>query len=110
MNEQNILNHIGRQVKQTASYKQLARELGAHGTRERRELAHYPRRLAKSGALVESERDRFAIPTKPKKSSANVVRGRLLTHPEGFGFVMADDPAVRQSMCGCIVIPSPARG
>src|SRR2546430_3934136 len=110
MNEQNILNHISRQVKQTASYKQLARELGAHGTRERRELAHYLRRLVKSGALVESERDRFAIPPKPKKSSANLVSGRLRMHPDGFGFVIADDQAIRQSMSGDIFIPPPATG
>src|SRR5438132_1926712 len=110
MNEQDILNHIGRQVKQTASYKQLARELGAHGTRERRELAHYLRRLVKSGALVESERDRVAIPTKPGKSSAELVSGRLRMHPDGFGFVVADDQAVRQSMSGDIFIPPPATG
>src|SRR5438552_6070592 len=110
MTEQEVLNHIGRQVKQTASYKQLARELGAHGTRERRELAHYLRRLVKSGALVESERDRFAIPPKPKKSSANLVSGRLRMHPDGFGFVIADDQAVRQSMSGDIFIPPPATG
>src|SRR5438876_6055176 len=110
MTEQEVLNHIGRQVKQTASYKQLARELGAHGTRERRELAHYLRRLVKQGALVESERDRFAIPPKPKKSSANLVSGRLRMHPDGFGFVIADDQAVRQSMSGDIFIPPPATG
>src|SRR5207253_3503136 len=110
MTEQEVLHHIGRQVKQTASYKQLARELGAHGTRERRELAHYLRRLVKSGALVESERDRFAIPPKPKKSSANLVSGRLRMHPDGFGFVIADDQAVRQSMSGDIFIPPPATG
>src|SRR5207253_1645088 len=110
MTEQEVLHHIGRQVKQTASYKQLARELGAHGTRERRELAHYLRRLVKSGALVESERDRFAIPPKPKKSSANLVSGRLRMHPDGFGFVIADDQAVRQSMNGDIFIPPPATG
>src|SRR5437588_120582 len=110
MTEQEILNHIGRQVKQTASYKQLARELGAHGTRERRELAPYLRRLVKSAALVESEGDRFAIPPKPKKSSANLVSGRLRMHPDGFGFVVADDQAVRQSMSGDIFIPPPATG
>src|SRR5947208_2498755 len=110
MTEQKVLNQIGRRVKQTASYKQLARELGAHGTRERRELAHYLRRLVKSGALVESERDRFAIPPKPKKSSANLVSGRLRMHPDGFGFVIADDQAVRQSMSGDIFIPPPATG
>src|SRR5207253_6498770 len=108
MTEQEVLHHIGRQVKQTASYKQLARELGAHGTRGRRELAHYLRRLVKSGALVESERDRFAIPPKPKKS--NLVSGRLRMHPDGFGFVIADDEAVRQSISGDIFIPPPATG
>src|SRR5438270_1166843 len=110
MTEQEVLNHIGRQVKQTANYKQLARELGAHGTRERRELAHYLRRLVKQGALVESERDRFAIAPKPKKSSANLVSGRLRMHPDGFGFVIADDQAVRQRISGDIFIPPPATG
>src|SRR5207248_3841946 len=108
MTEQDVLNHIGRQVKQTASYKQLARELGARGTRERRELAHYLRRLVKSGSLVENERDKFTIPPKPKKSS--LVSGRLRMHPDGFGFVMADDQAVRQRISGDIFIPPPATG
>src|SRR2546423_15109573 len=108
MTEQEVLTHIGRQVKQTASYKQLARELGARGTRERRELAHYLRRLVKSGVLVENERDRFTIPPKPKKS--NLVSGRLRMHPDGFGFVVADDEAGRQSIIGDISIPPPATG
>src|SRR5439155_24549331 len=35
---------------------------------------------------------------------------RLRMHPVGFGFVIADDQAVRQSMSGDIFIPPPATG
>jgi len=108
MNEQQILRHIERQAKQAASYKQLVRELGIEGAQGRRELADLLRRLVKREELREVERDRFAIPAIMRK--ANLVSGRLQMHPQGFGFVMPDDAAVKERISGDIFIPPPAKG
>ncbi len=90
-----ILKHIARQPKRSAGFKQLVRELGLHGS-ERGELDVLLRRLVGSGALVEDESDRYALPQ--AASEKNLVAGRLTMHRDGFGFVIPDSKSLSASL------------
>jgi ribonuclease R len=102
-----ILKHIARQPKRAAGFKQLVRELGLHGE-ERGELDARLRRLVASGALVEAESDRYALPQTADKNDKNLVAGRLTMHRDGFGFVIPDakalSPALKARLTGDIFI------
>jgi len=87
LSESTILKHIARQAKRTAGYKQLVRELGLHGE-ERRELDERLKKLVASGALIQAESDRYALPQ--AAADKNLVAGRLTMHRDGFGFVIPD--------------------
>src|SRR6202163_1575639 len=90
-----ILKHIARQPKRAAGFKQLVRELGLHGP-ERGELDALLRRLVGSGALVEDESDRYALPS--AAADKNLVAGRLTMHRDGFGFVIPDSKSLSPSL------------
>jgi ribonuclease R len=100
-----ILKHIARQPKRAAGFKQLVRELGLHGD-ERGELEASLRKLVGSGALIQSESDRYAL---PQAADKNLVAGRLSMHRDGFGFVIPDakslSPSLRARLTGDIFIP-----
>jgi ribonuclease R len=95
LSESIILKHIARQPKRAAGFKQLVRELGLHGA-ERGELDALLRRLVGSGALVEDESDRYALPQ--AASDKNLVAGRLTMHRDGFGFVIPDSKSLSASL------------
>ena len=101
-----VLKHIARQPKRAAGFKQLVRELGLHGD-ERRELDALLRKLVATGALIEAESDRYALPQAAADKS--LVAGRLSMHRDGFGFVIPDakalSPALRSRLSGDIFIP-----
>jgi ribonuclease R len=80
-----ILKKIERQPKQMAGFKQLVRELGVSGD-DRRELASRLHELCRQGQLVELDSGAYALPKAP--SAANLVRGKLSLHRDGFGFVI----------------------
>ena len=76
-----------------AGYKQLVRELGLGGGRERRLLLEQLARLTVRGQLVQLDREHWSIP-KPAAGRAgavrtrdNLVAGRLDLHRDGYGFV-----------------------
>src|SRR6202166_3493140 len=100
-----ILKHIARQPKGAAGFKQLVRELGLRGE-ERRELDEHLRRLVASGALIQSDSDRYALPQ--AVTDKNLVAGRLTMHRDGFGFVIPDansiSPSFRSRLVGDIFI------
>ena len=100
-----ILNHIARQPKRAAGFKQLVRELGLHGE-ERRKLDEHLQKLVASGALIRSDSDRYALPN--AVADKNLVAGRLTMHRDGFGFVIPDSkmlsPALRARLTGDIFI------
>ena len=77
-----ILRHIARQPKQTASHKQLLRELGAKAS-NRRELTDRLYALVSKGELLHVEGERYAIPHAAK--GRNLLVGRLTMHRDGFG-------------------------
>src|ERR1700686_3459216 len=100
-----ILKHIARQPKGAAGFKQLVRELGLRGE-ERRELDEHLRRLVASGALIQSDSDRYALPQ--AVTDKNLVAGRLSMHRDGFGFVIPDakslSPTLKARLTGDIFI------
>jgi ribonuclease R len=111
LSDSTILRHIARQPKQTASHKQLLRELGARG-QDRRELTNRLYALVSKGELLHVEGERYAIPQAAK--GRNMLVGRLTMHRDGFGFVIPDatslDPSLKARLSGDVFIPPHATG
>src|SRR5512140_472526 len=84
--EREILRFLSRQPKQTASFKQMLREMGARG-QERHDLKDELKRLTDEGMLVESRGQIFSM-----ARGADFVAGRLVRHRDGYGFVIPDEP------------------
>jgi ribonuclease R len=106
-----ILQHISRQPRRLAGFKQLVRELGLHGG-ARADLNHRLKQLAANGQLVALDSDRWALPA--ASSESDLVAGRLTMHRDGFGFVIPDrsvlGPALKARLTGDIFIPPHALG
>ncbi|HZQ23369.1 MAG TPA: RNB domain-containing ribonuclease [Terriglobales bacterium] len=106
LTRERILKHIERQPKHSAGYKQLLRELGAHGA-ERRQLSELLSQLVKQGELLQVDSDRYALPQ--AKKGQNVVVGRLSLHRDGYGFVIPDpaslDAKLKARLAGDIFVP-----
>ena len=106
LSDSTILNHIARQSKRQAGYKQLVRELGVHGD-QRRELTERLQKLVKSGALISLDSDRYALPQ--AAADKNLVAGRLTMHRDGFGFVIPDpkslNASLKSKLAGDIFVP-----
>src|SRR5579883_158092 len=92
MTDRELIRHIERSAGQKAGYKQLVREFGLGGGRERRLLLKHLARLTARGELVKVDRDYWALP-KTIKTRDNLVAGRLDLHRDGFGFVRPSDRA-----------------
>src|SRR5580692_2825977 len=106
-----ILRHIARQPKQTASHKQLLRELGAKAS-NRRELTDRLYALVGKGELLQVEGERYAIPQAAK--GRNMLVGRLTMHRDGYGFVIPEatslDENLKARLAGDVFIPPHAVG
>lgn len=90
MTDRELLRLIERSAGQRAGYKQLVRELGLGGGRERRLLLEHLARLTARGQLTRVDREQWAL----ARSAAlrdNLVAGRLDLHRDGFGFVRPHD-------------------
>jgi len=99
MTDRELHRHISRLPGGKAGYKQLVRELGLGGGRERRELLAQLDLLTERGELTKVDREHWAIPAKPAAEPAgkheshtqhsrdNLAAGRLDLHRDGFGFV-----------------------
>ena len=111
ISESDILKNIARQPRQTAGFKQLVHELGAHGN-ERRELSQHLRKLVQGGQLKEVNHDRYQIP--PTSNDKNLVVGRLSMHRDGYGFVIPESTkrsdTNRPVFIGDIFVPPNAVG
>jgi len=101
-----ILQHIARQSKRQAGYKQLVRELGLHGE-DRRELTAHLQKLVKGGQLIPIDSDRYQLPQ--AAAAENLAAGRLTMHRDGFGFVIPDAKSLsgtlKSKLVGDIFIP-----
>jgi ribonuclease R len=99
MNDRELLARIGRGAGGKAGYKQLVRELGLAGGRERRLLLEQLARMTARGDLMKVDREHWSIPKTPATarrgdSRDNLVAGRLDLHRDGYGFVR---PNARQA-------------
>jgi ribonuclease R len=92
MTDRELLRRIERSAGQRAGYKQLVRELGLGGGRERRMLVEQLDRMTARGELIKSDRDHWALPQ--AITQHNLLAGRLDVHRDGFGFVR---PETRQA-------------
>src|SRR6201996_9020265 len=84
--DRDLLARIGRSSGGRAGYKQLVRELGLGGGRERRLLLEQLARLTARGGLVKADRDHWSLP-QAAAVRTNLISGRLDLHRDGFGFV-----------------------
>jgi ribonuclease R len=124
MTEKELFERISRSPGQRAGYKQLVRELGLGGGRERRLLLEQLDRLTACGQLVKIDRDIWAVVGATRKRN-NWVSGRLDLHRDGYGFVRPDTrektgeedifippDAMESAMQGDLVLvePMPAKG
>jgi ribonuclease R len=91
MTDRELLHRIERSAGQRAGYKQLVRELGLGGGRERRLLLEQLERMTARGELIKPDRDHWALPRAAARN--HLLAGRLDVHREGFGFVR---PETRQ--------------
>src|SRR5215469_2991689 len=88
MNDRELLAQIARSASGKAGYKQLVRELGLGGGRERRLLLEQLARMTARGDLVKTDREHWSTPKKAGGASRdNLLAGRLDLHRDGYGFV-----------------------
>jgi len=104
MQDRDLIDRIARSAGQKAGYKQLIRELGLGGGRERRELLEQLDRLTARGQLAHPDRDSWSIPKAigSRATRDNLIAGRLDLHRDGYGFVR---PNARQATDEDIFVP-----
>ena len=119
--DRDLLGRIARSAGQKAGYKQLIRELGLGGGRERRLLVEQLNRLVERKELVKMDEDMWALPkmepasSVPKRNTGRsasrfegmeaqvrsgrdrLISGRLDLHRDGFGFVRPDPGGTSRS-------------
>src|SRR5580693_4216286 len=103
MNDRELLRRIERSAGQSAGYKQLVRELGLGGGKDRRLLLEQLDRLTAQGQLAKLDREHWSIPkpvtgrgssSRESLTRDNLAAGRLDLHRDGYGFVR---PNARQA-------------
>jgi ribonuclease R len=100
MNDRELIGRIARSAGGKAGYKQLVRELGLGGGRERRLLLEQLARITVRGELVKLDRELWGVPSAAAGAGGsgsggtgvgagrdNLTAGRLDLHRDGYGFV-----------------------
>src|SRR5208337_3055869 len=95
MTDRELVTRIARSAGGKAGYKQLIRELGLGGGRERRLLLEQLARLTVRGQLIQLDREHWSLPkaisgpiSRPLSGTRdNLAAGRLDLHRDGYGFV-----------------------
>ena len=103
--DRELMRLIGRSPGHRAGYKQLIRELGLGGGRERRLLLEQLARITARGELVKTESEQWSLPastpdktkrarrgdaelpTEYRATRDRLVAGRIDLHRDGYGFV-----------------------
>ncbi len=88
--DRELVARIARSAGQKAGYKQLVRELGLGGGRERRLLLEKLARLTARGELAKLDSEHWGIPRAVSGAGGtreNLLSGRLDLHRDGYGFV-----------------------
>src|SRR6185437_13260914 len=101
MTDRELIGRIARSPGGKAGYKQLIRELGLGGGRERRLLLEHLARLTLRGRLVQLDREQWSLP-RTAAARDNLMAGRLDLHRDGYGFVR---PNPNQEIEGDVFIP-----
>lgn len=94
--DRDLLARVSRSAGGRAGYKQLVRELGLGGGRERRLLLEQLARLTARGSLIKADRDHWSLP-QAAQNRTNLIAGRLDLHRDGFGFVRPTSGPANQS-------------
>src|SRR5579863_4687658 len=96
MTDRELVARVARSPGGKAGYKQLVRELGLGGGRERRLLLEQLARLTVRGQLTKIDRELWGIPRAASFAGGreNLIAGRLDLHRDGYGFVR---PNARQA-------------
>jgi ribonuclease R len=96
MTDRELVARIARSAGAKAGFKQLVRELGLGGGRERRLLLEQLARLTARGELTKLDREMWSLPRTNARTGSrdNLVAGRLDLHRDGYGFVR---PFARQA-------------
>jgi ribonuclease R len=114
MDDRELIAHIRRSAGSKAGYKQLVRELGLGGGRERRLLLEQLARMTARGDLTKLDREMWSIPIAKAspgdgvggrggtRTRDNLIAGRLDLHRDGYGFVR---PNARQATTEDVFIP-----
>ncbi len=108
MTDRELVTRIARSAGGKAGYKQLVRELGLAGGRERRLLLEQLARLTVRGQLAKLDREHWSIP-KPLDTRDNLSAGRLDLHRDGFGFVRPN-PRQQQGAEDIFIPPNEING
>ncbi len=74
------------EIGEPASFKRIAKELALESAHERDALRLRMNAMVRDGQLVKDRRNVYAIAGKMA-----LITGRILAHPDGFGFVDCDD-------------------
>jgi len=92
MTDRELVARVAASAGRKAGYKQLVRELGLGGGRERRLLLEQLARLTLRGQLVQLDREHWGLPQALSRPSSNdnLLAGRLDLHRDGYGFVRAN--------------------
>ena len=112
--DRELVRLIERSAGHRAGYKQLIRELGLGGGRERRLLLEQLARMTARGELVKTETEQWALPSAapektkrvkagdgemvggPRATRDRLVAGRLDLHRDGYGFVRPNGSTDRE--------------
>jgi ribonuclease R len=86
LNHERVLRLVGDELDHPATPRDMLRRLDLPDE-DKAALTRILADLVADGALVETRGNRFGIPAR-----MNLVVGRMITHPRGFGFVVADRP------------------
>src|SRR5579863_3805232 len=100
MTDRELIARIARSPGGKAGYKQLVRELGLGGGRERRLLLEHLARLTVRGSLVQLDREQWSLPR--AAAQQELMAGRLDLHRDGYGFVR---PNAKQEISDDVFIP-----
>ncbi len=96
MTDRDLIRRIERSAGQRAGYKQLVRELGLGGGRDRRLLVEQLARLTARGQLIRLDRDHWTHSARAAQPTRdNLAAGRLDLHRDGYGFVRPEVQAGR---------------
>jgi len=119
MTDRELVARIARSAGGKAGYKQLVRELGLGGGRERRLLLEQLARLTVRGQLVKIDREHWATPRAASFAGGrenlvagreNLVAGRLDLHRDGYGFVRPNARQAARVLDDVFIPPSEING